>query len=191
MRSVYAVVAAALVPLIAGGCGPGPAATRHAPPAPCPASALVLQPGTPVVPMTGEHAVMYALANRGPVTCTVSGYPQAVLYGANGDVLPFRYATGGGAYVTSSKPVTVVLAHGASAYLLVAKYRCDLGIARNATAIRLSLPAAHGGMFTQREPVGISGPAGLSYCLGGRHDPGQLVTVSPVEPTRQATSSLG
>lgn len=140
--------------------------------------------------MTGEHAVLYTLTNRGPVTCMVHGYPQAVLYDANGGVLPFHYATGGGAYVTSSKPVTVVLAHGASAYVLVAKYRCDLGIARNATAIRLTLPAAHGRMFAQREAVGISGPVGLSYCRGGQHGPGQLVTVSPVEPTRQATSSL-
>jgi len=31
---------------------------------------------------------------------------------------------------------------------------------------------------------------GLSYCRGGRHDPGQLVAVSPVEPTQQATASL-
>ena len=189
MRTVKAMVAATLVPLIVGGCGTGPGGMRHGAPAQCPASALFLQPGTPVVPMTGEHAVMYSLANRGPVTCTVRGYPQAVLYDAGG-VLPFHYAVGGGAYVTSSKPVTVVLAHGALAYVLVAKYRCDLGIARNATAIRLTLPAAHGGMFTQREAVGISGPAGLSYCLGGPHDPGQLVTISPVEPTRQAASSL-
>lgn len=36
MRSVKAVVAAALVPLIAGGCGTGPGGTRHAPPAQCP-----------------------------------------------------------------------------------------------------------------------------------------------------------
>ena len=187
MRSVTAVAAAVLVSLAAGGCG-SPGGT-HARVMQCPARALVLRPGTPVAPMTGEHAVMYALANRGPVTCTVHGYPQAVLYDANGDVLPFRYATGGGAYVTSGKPVTVVLTRGASAYVLVAKYRCDLGIAGNATAIRLTLPAAHG-VFAQREAVGISGAAGLSYCRGGQHDPGQLVTVSPVEPTAQAAGSL-
>lgn len=190
MRSVKAVVAAVLVPLVAGGCGGGPGGTRHAGLTRCSASALVLHPDTPVSPMTGEHAVMYSLANRGPVTCMVRGYPQVVLYDANGSVLPFHYAAGGGTYVTSTKPVTVVLAHGASAYVLVAKYRCDLGIARQATAIRLTLPAAHGGMFAQREAVSISGPAGLSYCRGGPHDPGQLVTVSPVEPTRRATSSL-
>jgi Protein of unknown function (DUF4232) len=189
MRSVTAVAAAVLVSLVAGGCGSSPGGT-HARVTQCPARALVLRPGTPAVPMTGEHAVMYALANRGPVTCTVHGYPQVVLYGANGDVLPFHYATGGGAYITSSKPATVVLTHGASAYVLVAKYRCDLGIARNATAIQLTLPAAHGGVFAQREAAGISGPAGLSYCRGSQHDPGQLVTVSPVEPTAQAASSL-
>jgi hypothetical protein len=189
MRSVTAVAVAVLVSLAAGGCGSSPGGT-HARVTRCPARALVLRPGRPVVPMTGEHAVIYALANRGPVTCTVHGYPQVVLYGANGDVLPFHYATGGGAYVTSGKPVTVVLAHGASAYILVAKYRCDLGIVGNATAIRLTLPAAHGGVLAQREAVGISGPAGLSYCRGGPHDPGQLVTVSPAEPTAQAASNL-
>jgi hypothetical protein len=140
--------------------------------------------------MTGEHAVMYALTNRGPVTCTLSGYPKVVLYDAGGAALPFRYAEGGGAYVTSRKPVTVVLARGASAYVLVAKYRCDLGIARNAATIQLILPAARGGAFAGREAVGTAGAAGLSYCRGGQRDPGQVVAVSPVEPTLKATRSL-
>jgi hypothetical protein len=137
--------------------------------------------------MTGEHAVMYALVNRGPVTCTVRGYPQVVLYDANGDVLPFRYAHGGGPFVTSAKPVTVALAHGSAAYVLVAKYRCDLGIARNVTTIRLTLPAAHDTMFTRRVAAGGEGTSGgLSYCRGGPQDAEQLVTVSPVEPARQS-----
>src|SRR6266516_2732118 len=50
-----------------------------------------------------------------------------------------------------------------------------------ATAIRLTLPAAYGAAFAGREAVGIAGPAGLSYCRGGRRDPGQVVAVSPVE----------
>ena len=142
------------------------------------------------MPMTGEHAVMFALTNRGPVTCTLSGYPQVVLYDAGGAALPFRYARGGGAYVTSRKPVTVVLARGASAYVLVAKYRCDLGVARNATTIRLILPAARGAAFAGREAVATRGAAGLSYCRGGPRDPGQVIAVSPVEPTQQATRNL-
>ena len=209
-RSVKAV--AVLVALVAGGCGGGTDVMHRARPAPagqrpssgaggaarpatetgvprCAARALVLRPGAFVVPMTGEHAVMYALTNRGAVTCALSGYPKVVLYDAEGVALPFRYARGGGAYVTSRKPVTVVLARGASAYVLVAKYRCDLGVARNATAIRLTLPT-RGAVFAGREALAIAGAAGLSYCRGGPRDPGQVIRISPVEPTRQATRDL-
>jgi hypothetical protein len=199
-RSVKAAAAATLVALMTGGCGSGTGMTAEGgaarPPTAeagvprCPAGALVLRPGRFVVPMTGEHAVMYALTNRGPVTCTVSGYPKVVLYDAGGAALPFRYVEGGGAYVTSRKPVTVVLARGASAYVLVAKYRCDPGIVRNAAAIRLTLPVARGAAFAGREAVAIAGAAGLSYCRGGQRDPGQVIAVSPVEPTQQATRSL-
>jgi Protein of unknown function (DUF4232) len=214
---------AVLVALVAGGCGGGTGVAHRARPASaeqrpssaagaaarpatetgvprCAARALVLRPGAFVVPMTGEHAVMFALTNRGPVACTLSGYPQVVLYDAGGAALPFRYArggalpfhyaSGGGAYVTSRKPAPVALAHGASAYVLVAKYRCDLGIVRTATAIRLTLPGARGVAFAAREAVASTGAMGLSYCRGGRHDPGQVVAVSPVEPTQGATSSL-
>lgn len=186
------MMAAVVVPLTIAGCTSVTGRAQHARPASgrCAAQALVLRPGTYVSPMTGEHAVMYALTNRGSIACTVKGYPQVALTDATGAVLAFRYAKGGGAYVTSAKPVTVVLAPGASAYVLVAKYRCDLGVQRNATAIRLTLPTAHGTAFAGREPVGVSGSTGMSYCRGGQHDPGQLVAVSPVEPTQQATSSL-
>ena len=191
-RSAKAMLAAAAVPLIIAGCSSGIGTAQHARAAirigRCPGRALVLHPGTYVSPMTGEHAVMYALTNRGPAACTLEGYPRVVLTDVTGAVLPFRYAKGGGAYVTSARPVTVVLAHGASAYVLVAKYRCDLGIEHNATTIRLTLPTPHA--FVWREAVGISGSTGLSYCRGGQHDPGQLVAVSPVEPTQQATTSL-
>lgn len=140
--------------------------------------------------MTGEHAVLYTLANRGPAACTVHGYPHITLYDARGRVLPLGYADGSGEYVTARKPVTVVLAHGAMAYVLAAKYRCDLGVAQNAAMIRLALPAAGGQVFSSRQPVRPSGPPGLSYCRGGPRDPGQLVTISPIEGTPQATSSL-
>ncbi len=207
-RSVKATAVAALVALMTGGCSSSTGTTHRAGPAPssavdgaarsaaaetrvprCAARALVLRLGAFVVPMTGEHAVMYALTNRGAVTCALSGYPTVVLYDAEGAALPFRYARGGGAYVTSGKPVTVVLARGASAYVLVAKYRCDLGIARNATAIRLTLPTS-GAAFAGREALAIAGAAGLSYCRGGPRDPGQVIAVSPVEPTQQATGIL-
>jgi Domain of unknown function (DUF4232) len=186
VKAVAVVVAASF----AAGCASGPANAGHRHLSGCAAHALVLCPGARVSPMTGEHAVLYVLANRGPAACTVHGYPQVTLYDARGRMPPFRYADGGGEYVTSRKPVTVVLAPGAAAYVLVAKYRCDLGAAQNVATIRLALPAAGGGVFVAREPVGVSGPPSFSYCRGGPHDPGQLVTISPIERTRQATGSL-
>jgi len=209
MRRFVAVIAAAALATLAGGCSsstgarPASAGQRTSSPAggarsataeagvpQCAARALVLRPGAFVVPMTGEHAEIYALANRGPVTCTLSGYPQVVLYDAADAALPFRYVMGGGAYVTSRGPVTVVLIPGASAYVLVAKYRCDLGVAHNVTAIRLTLPTAYGEAFAGREAVATAGAGGLSYCRGGQYNPGQVIAVSPVEPTQQATRNL-
>jgi hypothetical protein len=189
-RFPQALIGAVLVS-VAGCTSTGaPASTGGGHLTACAAHALVLRPGTSVVPMTGEHAVLYALANRGRQTCTVRGYLRVTLYDADGRALPFRYADGGGPYVTSRKPATVVLAPAALADVLVAKYRCDLGIASNAATIELTLPTSPGQVFAAREPVGVPGPPGLSYCLGGPRDPGQLVTVSPIEPAGQAVSSL-
>jgi hypothetical protein len=194
------VVAAALVSLAAAGCQETTAssgghvahstlAAQSPAPRQCAASVLVLRPGPVVSPMTGEHADSFMLTNRGSDACLVSGYPQVTLYDSGGVAVPFRYATGGGAYVTAKKPATVTLAPGRPAYVLVAKYRCDLGVADDATSIRLTLRAHQGPAFSGREPVG-GGAAGLSYCAGGQEDPGQLVTVSPVEATLQATTTL-
>jgi Protein of unknown function (DUF4232) len=207
MRSLQAVAASALVLLVVGCTSTGGAHLASAAPAArpmskmasvphsaramrCRAGALILRPGAYVSPMTGEHAVMYALINHGSAACTLDGYPQVVLYGAGGAALPFRYLKGGGTYATHKKPATVVLAPGAAAYVLVAKYRCDLGTVRTAATIQLTLPAAGGVTFVGRESVGGSGSLDLSYCRGGPDDPGQTVAVSPIEPTQQATRAF-
>ena len=197
--SAKSMIAAVLVSLAAAGCQEATAnssgnvahptlAAQSRAVRQCAASVLALRPGPVVSPMTGEHADSFLLTNHGSVACTVSGYPQVTLYGSRGVAVPFRYAKGGGAYVTAKRPATVTLAPGKSAYVLVAKYRCDLGVAENATAVRLTL-RAHQGPFSAREPIG-GGVAGLSYCKGGQKDPGQLVTVSPIEATFRATTSL-
>jgi hypothetical protein len=197
---VKSVIAAVLVSLAAAGCQEAtPSSSGNAAhPAlaaqssgvrQCAASALALRPGPYVSPMTGEHADSFMLTNHGSVACTISGYPQVTLYDSRGVAVPFRYARGGGAYVTAKKPATVTLAPGRPAYVLVAKYRCDLGVADYATAIQLTVRAHQGPAFSGREPIG-GGAAGLSYCKGGEEDPGQLVTVSPVEAAFQATTSL-
>ncbi len=208
MRSLQAAAAAALTLAAVGCAGTSsgqPAATASTSystqagsvPSPCPARALVIGLGSGVSPMTGEHAIIYKVTNRGPVTCTVEGYPRVVLDNAHGTALPFRYADGGGAYVTRKKPVPVLLAPDASGYILVAKYRCDIGIVDSATAIQITLPIAGRSQFAGREPAGNRGTgqglptADLSYCRGGPRDPGQIVYVSPMEPSQLAATSLG
>ena len=210
MRSLLRGTAAALALLAATGCASGGTAHRAAavpavrPAATtagatrragasgstvrCPARSLVLRPGRYVSPMTGEHAELFALKNRSSVGCGVEGYPRIVLYGSQGTVLPFHY-THGGSYVTREKPVTVVLAPGSSAYVLVAKYRCDLGVVRTAATIKLTLHAVGGLTFTGREAVGGLGSEDLSYCRGGPHDPGQTIEISPIEPTQLAAAA--
>jgi hypothetical protein len=48
----------------------------------------------------------------------------------------------------------------------------------------------YGAAFAGREAAAAVGAAGLSYCRGGQYDPGQVIAVSPIEPTQQATRNL-
>jgi hypothetical protein len=167
-----------------------PANANAVPPSPCRAAALALGYGPLVVPMTGEHGMVYALTNRGRVACTLAGYPKVALYDAHGAALPFHYRHGHGLYVTSAPPVTVMVAPGASAYVLLAKYRCDLGTVRNAATVRLTLPAPRSAALAGRaSPTGM-GVSTLSYCRGGPNSPGQTIEVSPIERTPKAATSL-
>ena len=89
MRRFTAALTGAVTASVAAGCaGTGaPVRTGHGRFTRCAADALVLRTDAGVVPMTGEHAVLYELANRGRGTCTVRGYPQVTLYDANGRAL--------------------------------------------------------------------------------------------------------
>lgn len=176
--------------------GPGtstPAPARMAAPssgsrvAPCRPGVLTLVSGPRLSPMTGEHGVFYGLVNHGRLGCTLAGYPHIRLY-AGGAPLPFRYVFGGGPYVTGRPPATVTVHPGGAAWILVAKYRCDRGALRDATIIALTVP---GTVSTLTGPLPYDdGVSALSYCQGGSADPGQTVTVSPIEPVASAASRL-
>jgi hypothetical protein len=176
-------------PSVAGRPALAPAGSATAPP--CRAAAIALGYGPRLSPATGEHGVYYALRNRGPVSCALAGYPDVALYTASGARLPFRYTRGRGPYVTSVPPVTIVLAPRASAYVLVAKYRCDLGIRADAATIRITLPAPRRAVLSGAAfPSPGAGVMVLSYCRGGSADPGQVVAVSPIERAPGAASSF-
>src|SRR6266536_1668745 len=163
-------VAAVLFALVLGACTrpsltgtprassamPGPqraSSGRTAPP--CRAVALALRYGPGIVPVTGEHGAFYALVNHGRTACTLTGYPGIALYDARGPV-PFRY-THHSQYVTRAGPRPVLLPPRASAYVLVAKYRCDLGVLRNAATIRLTLPGPQRAVLASRVSGSRSG----------------------------------
>jgi hypothetical protein len=133
--------------------------------------------------MTGEHGGYYALVNVGRTACTLDGYPRVALTDNAGAILPFRYVHHGSIYVTKAAPRKVLLPPGASAFVLVAKYRCDIGDSRAAAAIRLTLPGLAGPAMTLRFSPGLPGDADLSYCKGSPDGPGQIVGVSPIETT--------
>jgi len=102
--------------------------------------------------------------------------------------LSFIDRRGGPPYVTASKPRQVTLPPEKRAYFLVAKYRSDGRVLHPATTIHVSRIGL-GGLATLN--LSGAGAQELDYCQRSpgdqQTDPGNYVTVSPVEPTIQAT----
>jgi hypothetical protein len=139
-----------------------------------------------VSPQTGEHAYLFALTNRSGTSCTLDGYPRVTLsYGTH--ALPFVYRLGGRPYATTRKPRPVPLRPGARGYFLVAKYRCDAKVQSAATVMYVSHLGLGGVASVSLSGLGIGD---LDYCrrYPGEQpvDPGNYVTVSPIEATAQA-----
>jgi hypothetical protein len=141
--------------------------------------------------MTGEHADLIELTDRFTQSCTVDGYPRVSLEDRGGR-LGFIYRDGGGPYVTTREPRRVTLAPGRHGYFLIAKYRCDGRVLHTVTSLRVSLPGAGSQTTVRLGRQGVS-RLGLAYCArypGDRPvDPGNRVSISPVEPNVQATSA--
>jgi hypothetical protein len=81
----------------------------------------------------------------------------------------------------------VVLRPRDRAYALVAKYRCDGRVEHAAGRVRIAIPAVAGSLTLA---LNRPGDGQLDYCLrypGDQPvDPGNRVTVSPIEPTLAA-----
>ena len=155
---------------------------------PCAAGAVRLSLFSPVSPMTGEHAYLFALTDRSAAACTLHGYPRVTLAYAKG-TLPFVYRSGGGQFVTRRKPSTVTLRSGSRAYFEVAKYRCDTGASHAAIKMFVS-HIGTGALTLDLRSLGISD---LQYCRRSpgtnQTDPGNYVTVSPIESSAGAAAA--
>jgi hypothetical protein len=97
-------------------------------------------------------------------------------------LIPFVYRHGGDIMVTSRPPRPVLLRAGGSAYVLLDKFRCDLGDRRESTSVQIGLK----GSTSRSRPVAL-GDMHISLCKPGIPAEGRVVNVSPFEPTRGAT----
>lgn len=150
-------------------------------PSRCAVSQLTLAWGGPTSEATGQDTLPLVLTNTSRTGCHLFGYPGISLIDANGRILPLQYVWGGDQMVTSSPPVMVEIAPGASAYIVTNKYRCDTSDYMHAVRARLIPPDDTA--FLQ---VSIVNNVSMDYC--GQGDPGSILHISPVEPSFQAAS---
>lgn len=146
----------------------------------CRASQLTIATGFQISPGTGQNPLTLRLTNRGQRPCTLHGHPTLAFTDNHGSI-PFSIRHGGDQMVTSRRPTRVVVRAGRSAFVLVNKYRCDLGSLRLARTLRLGLPGA------ASTPLVLALPPypRLSYC--GTGEPGSTIVTSPFAPSLAAT----
>lgn len=139
----------------------------------CRFSHIAVRLGPGVREKTGQHTLILRLVNRGR-SCVLDGYPVVRAYDRVG-LIPFVIKHEGDQMVTSRPPRKVVVRPGRAAFVALNHYRCDRGNLRSATRLRIGKAAVR-----LRDPYRT-----ITYC--GKGDPGSIVAVSPLEPTRRAT----
>lgn len=160
---------------------PGPRATGS-----CPDGVLAVTYQPSLFQLTGDRGQAFRVTNRGTNDCFLDGYPTIVMRDSASAIIPFHYMDGQSQYVTSRPARRVVLHPGQSAYIAVAKYRCDEGPARVAVTLSVTLPGQRTAV-TVASPVRSGQSSAFQYCQGGSNDPGNFVALSPVEPDEGAT----
>jgi hypothetical protein len=130
---------------------------------------------------TGQHTVLYEMRNGSSRPCTLNGYPQITIFDGKGEPVPFIYAGHGDQMITNSKPHLVVVEPAGVAYFGVNKYRCDRGDVTE--PVRIDIRLVNGARFV----AAINDMRSFAYC--GPDDPGDAVSISPLEQTQVAVFS--
>jgi hypothetical protein len=143
----------------------------------CQRSELAIAPGPDISPPTGQRPLTLRVINRGRSRCRLYGYPTIELRDRAGRI-PFLIRNGGDQVVTSRRPTRVFVAVGRAAFVVLNKYRCDLGEVRTARVLRLGLRRVSDRSSTS---LPLRHRREISYC--GKGDPGSIVSVSPFAPT--------
>jgi hypothetical protein len=144
----------------------------------CAAGHLLVTIDPNPIQVTQQQGEIFAIENRSNRACSLTGYPRiALITGAR--LLPFVYRHGGGPAVTTAPPRRVELRPGGRAYLEVVHNSCVGRTSARALKTLITLP---GGGGTVVAALVRTGSHELDYCAS-RSDPGNLVTVSALEPT--------
>ena len=139
----------------------------------CTLSQLHLSLGPDISAATGQNPSAIRLTNRGH-SCSLYGYPRIQLTDASAKLIPFRVADSGDQTVTSKPPAQVRVPSRGDAWVVLNKYRCDLGDRRQVRTLRVALPGGSG-----TATLSFPGHHDWSYCGAG--DPGSTIHVSPFE----------
>jgi hypothetical protein len=149
----------------------------------CDSASLSIASGPRLSAQTGEEGIIIAVRSASTRPCTISGYPAVTFY-RGAQPIPFTYLDGEGQYVTHLKPASAAVGPGKIAYFLVAKYRCDTGVAEQADSAAVRL--ARQGAADTIPATWLGGRFGL--CNRTSPPTGNTITISPFEP---ATTLLG
>jgi hypothetical protein len=145
----------------------------------CRASSFSIATGFGISPATGQNPLTLRLTNRGPNACALYGYPAISLADGRGTI-PFAIRRGGDQMVTARRPTQVLVRPGRSSFVVLNKYRCDLGIRRLARTLRLGFPRD----TSRRLSLTLSRYPRIGYC--GKGDAGSTLATSPFEPSLRA-----
>lgn len=181
LRAAIAILAVAAL-LLAVSESPT-AAASHASLTRCPMRHVAVSVGPYVSEATEQHTLALRLVSHEAAECTLSGYPRIVFSDAHG-VMSFRFKDGGDQMLSARSPKPIAIKPGGTAYVLLNKNACVSGALRTATTLRIKFGRAGTASFAFPKvmPFRFRVP---DYCVDA-HDPGSVITVSPVVASVQA-----
>lgn len=149
----------------------------------CTPSDVSIANGPYVGGATQEEAHSITITNTSPTTCQLHGYANFITYGPRGEVLPFTFAhraTGGWPMATRA-PRAFTITPRSSAYVFFAQIACYTGYRALGHRIAVRLPDSRYGskVLTLAVP--------LALCKGPAATIGNVIALSPIEPTLRAT----
>jgi hypothetical protein len=133
---------------------------------------------------TQQQSLLLEVTNKGGAACYLFGYPGISLYDSRGTLLPLTYQRMGDQEVTSAPPQQVGLAVGGTAYVLINESAASVCVGPKsllATTLRF-IPPNTTSSFT----LDVRGARNM-YACSGSTPAGDLLAISPVEPTASAT----